>query len=502
MSAPVQEDQRGHASPATAATGDMPVHEIIREHIAELAGKYTANFERVIQSRWRHRYYYRRLSDLVGQMVLPGARVLDIGCLRGDMLAAVKPSYGVGIDICERAIASAQDMYPHLHFRVLAGEDVAGLNEKFDYVILSNVIGEMYDFRVLLEALRTVCGPHTRLVISSYSRVWQPVLTLADWLRSRTHLTADNWLPPDEVDNMLHLSDFEVIRRHSSFLLPLGVPLLAEFFNRWVSPLPLINQLCLQSFCVARLRETQRLEKPCCSVSVVIPARNEAGHVKPLLERIPPLGTSTEVIFIEGHSTDDTWETIQQVVAEYEGPFEVRCMRQGGKGKGDAVRQAFAAASKDILMILDADISVPPEELPQFVRALEGGYAEFVNGSRLVYPMDKRAMRFLNLLGNKFFGYAFTFLLGQRFRDTLCGTKVISRRNYEVLAANRSYFGEFDPFGDFDLLFGAARLNLKIADVPVHYKERVYGETNISRFSHGWLLLKMCAFAARKIKFI
>jgi glycosyltransferase involved in cell wall biosynthesis len=235
---------------------------------------------------------------------------------------------------------------------------------------------------------------------------------------------------------------------------------------------------------------------------VVVPARNEAGHIKPLLDRVPPLGASTEVIFIEGNSSDDTWETIQRVVAEYDGPYELQCMQQDGKGKGDAVRKAFAAATKDVLMILDADISVPPEELTQFARAIDGGYGEFINGSRLVYPMDKKAMRFLNLLGNKFFGYAFTFLLGQRFRDTLCGTKVISRRDYQVLAANRAYFGEFDPFGDFDLLFGAARLNLKIVDVPVHYKERTYGETNISRFSHGWLLLKMCAFAARKIKFI
>ena len=177
-------------------------------------------------------------------------------------------------------------------------------------------------------------------------------------------------------------------------------------------------------------------------------------------------------------------------------------MQQSGRGKGDAVRKGFAEARNDVLVILDADISVPPEEVPQFVRALECGHGEFINGSRMVYPMDKRAMRFLNLLANKFFGYAFTFLLGQRFRDTLCGTKVISRRDYERLAANRSYFGDFDPFGDFDLLFGAARLNLKIVDIPVHYKERIYGETNISRFSHGWLLLKMCAFAARKIKFV
>jgi glycosyltransferase involved in cell wall biosynthesis len=249
------------------------------------------------------------------------------------------------------------------------------------------------------------------------------------------------------------------------------------------------------------LPRTNRLALPKC-VSVIVPARNEAGNIRPLLERIPKLGEKTEVIFVEGNSTDDTWDVVQKTVAEYAGPHTVSCCKQAGRGKGDAVRLGFSKATGDILMILDADISVPPEELPRFVDLLARQQCEFANGSRLVYPMEKQAMQFLNMLANKAFGWLFTYLLGQRLRDTLCGTKVLRRDDYEKIAAHRAYFGDFDPFGDFDLLFGAARLNLKITDVPVHYKQRTYGSTNISRFRHGLLLLRMCAFAARKIKFI
>ncbi|MDP2724847.1 MAG: glycosyltransferase family 2 protein [Syntrophales bacterium] len=177
-------------------------------------------------------------------------------------------------------------------------------------------------------------------------------------------------------------------------------------------------------------------------------------------------------------------------------------LRQSGVGKGDAVRLGFAHAKGDILMILDADLTVPPECLPRFYDVLHRGKGEFANGVRLVYPMEKEAMRFLNLMGNKFFSRAFSWLLGQPIKDTLCGTKTLWKSDYDRIVANRSHFGDFDPFGDFDLLFGAAKLNIKIHEVPIRYMERSYGATNIQRWRHGWLLLKMVFFAVRRIKFV
>jgi glycosyltransferase involved in cell wall biosynthesis len=233
-----------------------------------------------------------------------------------------------------------------------------------------------------------------------------------------------------------------------------------------------------------------------------VPARNEAGNIEAAILRTPAMGPDDELIFIEGNSTDHTWETICELQKKYQGTRKIRIDRQEGKGKGDAVRKGFGLATKEILMILDADLTVPPEELPRFYEALVAQKGEFINGSRLVYPMEKQAMRFFNLLGNKFFAVMFSFVLGQRFKDTLCGTKVLTRENYLKLAAQRKYFGEFDPFGDFDLIFGATRMALRIVEVPIHYRERTYGSTNIQRWKHGVILLRMLRFAAARIKFL
>ena len=436
----------------------------------------------------------------MSHQILPGSRVLDIGCATGEMLAAVKPGYGVGIDISPAAIEEARRKHPELTFHEMAAEEVAKLGETFDYVILSGVLPQLYDLHTALEAIRSVCHDRTRVIVTTFSRLWQPAIRFGEMIGWKARVPDESWIPPAEVRSILAQCDFDIVSQKDGILLPIGIPLVSDLVNRWLAPFFDFFNLCTVTVGRAVPR-TNRLEIP-RSVSVIIPARNEAGNIKPLLDRVPAMGEKTEVIFIEGNSTDDTWDVIQRTVAEYQGQFAVSYYKQTGKGKGDAVRLGFAKATGEILMILDADISVPPEELPRFVDLIAKQQCEFANGSRLVYPMEKEAMQFLNMIANKCFGWMFTFLLSQRLRDTLCGTKVLRKTDYEKIVANRAYFGDFDPFGDFDLLFGAARLNLKITDVPVHYKQRVYGSTNISRFRHGWLLLRMCAFAARKIRFI
>jgi glycosyltransferase involved in cell wall biosynthesis len=239
------------------------------------------------------------------------------------------------------------------------------------------------------------------------------------------------------------------------------------------------------------------------SVSIIVAARNEAGNIIDLVDRLPIISSKQELIFVEGGSKDATWEVIQEVIEKNSlaSGMTIRSFKQSGIGKGDAVRLGFSKAIGDILIILDADISVPPEELMRFVDLIRRDKCEFANGSRLVYPMDRHAMQFLNLIGNRLFGVFFSFLIGQSVRDTLCGTKALWASDYARIADQRGYFGDIDPFGDFDLLFGASRLGLKIRDIPVHYKERVYGSTNISRFRHGFLLIRMTGLAARRLKF-
>lgn len=368
-----------------------------------------------------------------------------------------------------------------------------------DRLILNGCLHFTPDVQELLERVQTVCTPDTRIVLTYYSSLWKPVFRLAAILGLADTGPEQNWLSPSDIKNLLALSGFELVAESQRVLVPVYVPVLSNLINRWLAPLPGFRLLSLANVAVAR-RKVQR-PGPAPSVSVIVPARNERGNIESLVQRLPAMGPNDELIFVEGHSSDGTWEEIQRV-ATVHASRGIRIYQQSGKGKGDAVRLGFGEARGEILMILDADLSVPPEVLPKFYRAIVDDVGEFINGSRLVYPMEKRAMRFINMMGNKFFAAAFSFLLGQPLKDTLCGTKVLRRAHYEAIARDRAYFGDFDPFGDFDLIFGAARQGFRIVELPVRYRERVYGDTNIRRWAHGLLLLRMTMFAARRLKFI
>jgi SAM-dependent methyltransferase len=444
-------------------------------------------------------YYHRRLAETFGHLVPAGSRVLEIGSGSGDLLAALRPSHGVGIDFSPGMIALARARHPGLTFLEADAHSFA-LDEQFDAVILSDLVNELWDVQAVLERVRSVCTPSTRIIVNSYSRLWEHPLAAVRRLGLAKPVLKLNWLAVEDVENLLRLSGYEPLRRTAEVLWPIGTPLLAAACNRFLVRLWPFRHMALTNFVIAR-PEPRGLEAGAPPVvTVVVPARNEAGNILDIFRRVPEMGAGTDLVFVEGHSTDDTLATIEREIRNHP-ERKARLFRQEGKGKGDAVRLGYAKARGDVLMILDADLTVPPEDLPRFYEALVSGKGEFVNGVRLVYPMEDRAMRFLNLVANKAFGLAFSWLLGQTIKDTLCGTKVLWRKDYERLAANRAYFGDFDPFGDYDLIFGAARQNLKIVDLPIRYRERTYGTTNIQRFRHGLLLLRMVLFAARRIKF-
>ena len=344
-------------------------------------------------------------------------------------------------------------------------------------------------------------APEGRIYLTAFNYLWEVPVRLAELAGFKRPAPTANWLSDSDFRNLYDITGLEVVRFEDRLLLPADLPGVSTALNRYAVRAPLMKHASLYRIYVLRDRGAMPAPRK-ASVSVIVPTRNEAGNVAAAVARTPVMGSATELIFVEGHSTDDTWAAIQRTVQAYDGPLQLRAFQQTGKGKGDAVRLGFAHATGDILMILDADLTVPPEELPTFYDVLAGGHADFVQGTRLVYPMEPGAMRFFNKIGNVAFSELFTYLLQQPIKDTLCGTKVLWRRDYERIAAGRSYFGDFDPFGDFDLIFGAARLNLKIAEIPVRYRDRTYGETNISRWKHGLLLLQMSMVAARKIKFV
>jgi SAM-dependent methyltransferase len=445
--------------------------------------------------------YHARLTQVYRSIVAPNQRVLEIGCGQGDLLAALEPSLGLGVDFSGATIRQAAQRHPRLHFAQADAHLLDLHGSAFDVVIMSDLVNDLWDVELAFGQLKRVTHPGSRLILNFYSRLWEPPLDAARALGLAKPLLEQNWLTVQDVDNLLRLADFEVTRHWDEILLPVRVPGLEQLANRYLARLWPLDQAALTHLVVARpaSRPDARLDEPL--VSVVVPARNESGNVAAIFDRTPEMGRGTELVFVEGHSTDDTYATIEREIARHpDRPCQL--LRQTGKGKGDAVRLGFAHARGDVLMILDADLTVAPEDLPRFLNALRSGKGEFINGVRLVYPMQKQAMRFLNLLGNKFFSLAFSWLLGQSIKDTLCGTKVLRTSDYRRIAAQRAYFGDFDPFGDFDLLFGAAKLNLKIVDLPIRYRERTYGTTNIQRWKHGWLLLQMVVFAAKRIKFV
>lgn len=448
----------------------------------------------------RHAYYHRELAQLVDSLITPGSRVLEVGCGLGDLLAAVAPTNSVGIDASPRSIELGHERHPDLDLRAIDVESDPLPDGPFDAIILSDAIGLLDDIQTALERLRPLLSPRGRLIVTYYNFLWEPALKLVERLGVKTQWPEQNWLSMSDIESLLHLGGYEVFRRGTDVLMPIEVPLVSSLSNRVTAKLPLAKEASLVDYFVARAVPHAHV-RAMPTVSVICPCRNEKGNIREAVLRTPLMGPRTELIFVDGNSTDGTVEEIEQVIAEYSGPLELRLVPQGdGKGKGDAVRKGFDAAKNDVLMILDSDLTVPPEDLPKFYNALVRGKGEFINGVRLVYPMEGQAMRFLNQLGNKFFSVVLSWVLEQPIKDSLCGTKVLYRRDYKVIAANRAFFGEFDPFGDFDLLFGAARLNMHIVDLPVRYRARTYGETKISRFRHGWLLLKMTAFGFRKLR--
>lgn len=468
--------------------------------------------------RWRQRnlYYYRDLEKLHQFLIPANAKVLDIGCGTGDLLAATKPKIGVGIDLSEKVVAIAQQKYPYLYFHCLDVEKITpeqiGIPH-FDYIILSGVMGYLSDIQTVLEKLQAFCSPHTRVILSFHNYLWEPLLWFAEKIGQRRPQPLQNWLAVPDILNFLEITGYIPIKQSKRFLLPKNIPILSKLINQYICHLPIVEQLCLTHYVIARKQFNESsdrqssaniLQNSLPSVSIVVPTRNEAGNIKSIFARIPALGQHTEIIFVEGNSTDNTWDTIQSELARQEpNPrFSYQSLQQSGKGKGDAVRLGFAHATGDVLMILDADLTVAPEALPQFLAVITSGHGEFINGSRLVYPRSDLAMPWLNTLANKFFASLFSFLLNQRLKDTLCGTKVLWRSDYERIVAQRHYFGDFDPFGDFDLLFGAAKLNLHIVEVPIRYQPRIYGSSNIAHVREGIVLLKMCLYAARKIRFL
>ena len=466
--------------------------------------KKTSSFydsQALFRKKWRNKnsYYHSLIESFYKFNIPKSKKVLEIGCGTGNLLNSLEPSMGVGIDNAGEMIKIAKKDHPKLIF-IKSDAHAIQIQEKFDYIILSDMLGDIDDIQKVFEELHKTTTPQSRIIITNFNYLWEPFINLAQNMGLKMPQPQQNWLSDYDLENLFYLSDFEIVRKGKLILFPLNLPLISSFINKILAKLPIINNLCLiQYFIIRQINTTIAPQDK--SVSIIIPARNEEKNIDTLIEQIPMLGTSTEIIFVEGGSIDNTYTEIKKVIKKYAGK-NIKLIKQKGVGKGDAVRTGFRKAKGEILMILDADMTVPPKDLSKFYKALIAKKGELIMGSRLIYPMENQAMKLLNTIGNKFFSIFFSFLLDQKIKDTLCGTKVLLKDDYITIDKNRNFFGNFDPFGDFDLIFGAAKQNLKILEIPVRYRARIYGDTNISRFKHGLLLLKKTIFAIKKIKCI
>ncbi len=442
----------------------------------------------------RRRYLRSDISSVMRRLIPEDTRVLEVGVGGGHVLSALPNAVRDGIDVLPEALRAAQRRDPAMRLEL---GDVLTFKPRtrYDAIVCDRLLHSIPDVQSMLDQLVAHLEEDGRIYLTCFNFLWGLPLAAATRLGLIEPSPPENWFSESTLHNLFSLSGLEPVYYEDRILVPFDIPSL----NKFVAQFPPFRYGSLYRTYVLRRRRVHREAHP--TVSVIVPARNEAKNIAGAIARTPVMGAKTEIVFVEGGSTDGTWNEIQNAIASYRGPLELSAFRQSGKGKGDAVRLGFEKATGSMLMILDADLTVPPEELPKFFHAMASGLTDYVHGTRMVYPMEDEAMRFLNKAGNAFFAKTFSFLLGQALKDTLCGTKVIWKSDYERLAKRRGYFGELDPFGDFDLIFGARKLNLKIMEIPVRYKSRVYGETNISRFRDGALLLRMTALAARKIKF-
>jgi SAM-dependent methyltransferase len=490
------------ASAETRAVADaMAAGQFGPSALKRRADEVRQHYDRVAASRGEYvadnAYYYEQVYRLLRFIVPPGKRVLQVGCLTPDFLNAVAPSHGVGIDFSPQQVEAARARFPHLHFRLHDDYEI-GDDETFDYVLVTDV-NDQVDPIAALQALRPAMHEDTRVIVDNYNHLWEPIIRFAERFGLKYPRPLQNWLSTGDLGNILRLCDYEPLQVHRTVLMPKNIPLLAWFCNSFLARLPGLQRLNITNLTVARPLPPRPPARD-HSVSIVIPCRNEVGNVAAAVERIPSLGSHTEIIFCDDKSTDGTADEIRRVQALHP-DRDIKLYDGPGICKALNVRTGFDRAEGDILMILDADLTTMPEELHYFYDAIAGGKAEVVNGSRFIFPMEGVAMAPLNAVGNRFFSGLVSVLLGQRVSDTLCGTKVLWRRHWPAIRALVGTWGTDDRWGDYDLLFGAAKLHLRIVDLPVHYQERVSGVTKMTGlFRNGLIMLRMCWAAFVKFK--
>jgi hypothetical protein len=363
--------------------------------------------------------------------------------------------------------------------------------KQFDYLFLDGSLGKTNDICDLLKKIRRLCHPSTRLIIYQHNHLWQGILTLAERLALKRNEGIHNWLSVGDVTMYLSGAAFDVTRIFRHTMMPLSLFGIGSLINGFFDLFPFFDMFKLDQFIIARplpiLSEKADIPQ---SVTICLTVRNERGNIEPIVKKLPLLCDRQEILFVEGHSTDGTREEIERVIATNP-EKNIRVIGQPGKGQGDAIRVGFKEAQGEVIILYEGDGTSDPRDLYYVWEAMQSKRFEFIEGSRLVYPFHTKAMPWTNKIGNMIFAKWFSFFLGQRVTDVLSGIKAILKKDYELLYTQWGFLGVPDPFGDFELLYGAARMGLKFGEIPIHYYPRPYGTPKTRVLFHGLRLLAM-----------
>ncbi len=481
-----QEKQPDFQTTLDAALSDWAPPVPVKLDRATLSPTVVRYFENVVRSsRWKRKMaaYREHTIKFLSQVVPENKKVLLIGCLTSEILEALRPSYGVGLDVSEEAVrlARANCQNPNVRYHCALPEEYK-TTEKFDYVILLNVVDHSDDVLALVDSVSKFVHEDSRVILSMLNPLWHPLVKFASRLKIRIPDHKRNLVGSRILGTALEIKSFKVMDKCRRVLVPKRIPLFSWLCNQFLSRLPGFNSLCFIQYVTAKPAELKKTNRSSCSV--IIPCYNEEGNITECINRVPHMGSFTEILVVNDGSKDKTEEIVRNLTPTF--PNLTLITYAKNQGKGNAVLKGLRAAKGDVVMILDADMTVPPEELTDFFEALESKTADFASGTRFLYPMEREAMRLANYFGNILFSKLVEVIVGSECSDTLCGTKAMRKIDFADFELEDS------AWGDFDLIFHAARRKLKCVEIPVHYKSRVAGESKMKAFSSGISFLKLC----------
>ena len=464
----------------------------IKHHNEQIKNNFDTYADHFDVLQKRNGFYHSEQKKFISSIIRPESSVLEIGCSTGNLLEVIDAQRVVGIEISPRMAELARHKCDTDKVEIIETSlENFETNEKFDYIILNHLLEYAYDVQGSLEKIRDFCHDDSRVIVICHNPLWEHILRGTAFLGLRMPDLNRNFKTVMDLRNFFELAGFDPYETGYRLALPKRIPLFTTFFNKVLAKIPGLAVGSFSEYVIAKPKSVHSSSKPRYSCSVIIPCFNEEGNVTLAVERTPDMGTFTEILVVDDGSSDGTKAEAEKIAAK---DPRVRVISYTpNSGKGYAVKVGFDAAKGDVLMILDADMTVRPEDMPRFFDPIDQGLADFVNGTRMIYPMENKAMGALNFIGNKGFGIILSLIMGRRATDTLCGTKAFRKKHYDTFDMTDK------SWGDFDLLLGATKQRLKVVEMPIRYMARVEGDSKMKAFQHGWRLLMVCVQAFRAV---